>query len=288
MNDRNGVDLNYMFSSSENVPQIIQYSVDGHHGFVNQGHLNTNFHTVAPTQQVNNPNLYYSDHNYATAASSSLSTPEIHSKLDKLEKENVSLHTKVDILMKMVNEIRYSVYVENKNDQEISVFQKDLPLVQVEKIDELEKKLNNHEYFKKFRSVLRMYLGNRNEVGSGEINCYLLVDKLFDRSVLQLYTWTGTSKATNKLPFCSLKNIIRVFFEAIYPVDNSFSVKNVEKIFQNKILKYSKSRVNSKKIKPSTRKRTKGSKKNTTPETIDCENDEIDIINENNDVEIVC
>lgn len=62
------------------------------------------------------------------------------------------------------------------------------------------------------------------------------------------YTWTGhTSGATNnaptsKLAFNALKNIVSIFHDIIYLVDNSFSEKDNIMFLQQRILKYAKTR----------------------------------------------
>lgn len=282
-NANNGqINLNHMFTasplsnvgSSSHFPNSTSSFPQTH---VNQDHLHQNHYQSADSRQIAGQNSthypFYTDHNYAAPAYYSVYDTNVHNKLHTLEKDNLSLHSKVDVLIKLVNEIKQSSYVENSSDEDIAKFQQLLPLKTIEKVNEVEKKLNNVEYFKKIKKVLCLYLGNRNEVGSGVNNSYMLVDKLFDRNLFVSYTWTGSSKIGDKLPFVNLKNLIKVFFEAIYRVDNTFSLKDTEKFLQNRILKYSKTRLNSNKVRPSCRDRqqrnkTRNNNTNTTDVTV--------------------
>lgn len=244
------LDLNYMFAG--NGPTAPSNNSQGQmHGLNSQTD-----HMYAPHHSLHPPAFHYPhyDHNYAI---NNTCDPEVYNKLSNLERENAALHSKMDTLLKMVNEIKYESYTACNFDEDINQYRKDLPLKDVAGVKTLEKRLCSSEYFNRFKKVLRLYLGNRNEIGSGANNAYILVDKVFERNLLMSYTWTGSSKTTEKLAFIKLKNIVRVFFEAIYAVDNSFGLKDVEIFFQNKILKYSKTRLNGNKIKPSCRNRKK-------------------------------
>lgn len=78
--------------------------------------------------------------------------------------------------------------------------------------------------------------------GSGQNCAYSLADKMFNRTLLTSFTWTGISIDQSKKAFNVYRNLVRIFFEAVNAADDTFTQIDTESFFQNKLLKYSKSR----------------------------------------------
>lgn len=73
--------------------------------------------------------------------------------------------------------------------------------------------------------------------------CYGIVDKIFDRLLLDGYTWTGVSRGGTKKSFSSLKKVNDFFFQVVLAADKNFTIDLQIKFFMDTILRHSKQRL---------------------------------------------
>lgn len=73
--------------------------------------------------------------------------------------------------------------------------------------------------------------------------CYGIVDKIFDRVLLDGYTWTGVSRTGSKKSFSNFKNVNDFFFQIVLAADKSYTIDLQVKFFMETILRHSKQRL---------------------------------------------
>lgn len=80
--------------------------------------------------------------------------------------------------------------------------------------------------------------------------CYGLVDKVFARTLLDLFTWTGVSKSNSKFALQKYDNVNDLFFKIVLATDKNFTTNESGEFFKNSVLRHSKQRL---KVKPNSR-----------------------------------
>lgn len=171
-------------------------------------------------------------------------TSKLQSRISELEQEIKSQQVKLNEILKILERVDRNILI-NKVVNQVAEGSIDLnKIIPLKTVEQME----NKEFFQQIKFKLMLIVGQSNIPGTGYNCSYSLIDNMFDRILLTSFTWTGSSSNnTKKLAFVVYKNITRIFFETIYAADNSFSFSNVIDFFQNKALKYSKTRATKRK-----------------------------------------
>ncbi|XP_055547835.1 uncharacterized protein LOC129731683 [Wyeomyia smithii] len=144
------------------------------------------------------------------------------------------------------------------------------PVKSISNLKNLEQNLENSEYMEKFYNYLKSVIGPQGDPCNGLNVCYDLIDNIFERKFMVLFSWTGTSRSEQpKYAIREFRNILSAFFTIVKSVNNNFSIKMMESFFKS-ITKNAKKRSEAKGLRMSTvHRRTKKPKAGTTNFSID-------------------
>lgn len=153
---------------------------------------------------------------------------------------------------------QFSQPADKKQNVEVQV------IANIEELQKFENLLVNPDAATEVKKKYSVICGRGK--GKGIDNAYTLVDAIFERSFLQKCSWAGGSRSNeSKICFKSHTKLINTFFLIIHESDNTFTLNECHNFFKN-ILKNSRQRNESKKIRTSATKNRPKIKKDNSKE----------------------
>lgn len=198
-----------------------------------------------------------------------LNLPNVATSIEELKEDILKLNAKadkiLDILLNKVTVVKNTAFLNLHPDNPEVVEENIFPIKSLEALNTLNEKLSELNFFK---SIIKQF--DKEYIGTGytwKKIAYLLIDKLIERQVLKLFTWTGSSKKQSiKFSFSALIHFNRLFYGIVKAGDQAYTQLNHEDFFKHSILKYSDARATAadKGLKRTSTPRVSVSRKKTT------------------------
>ncbi|XP_055694636.1 uncharacterized protein LOC129796589 isoform X4 [Lutzomyia longipalpis] len=164
------------------------------------------------------------------------STFKLDPTYDKVLKE---ITKKIDKLLRIQKNTLPKFSLLDEETEKLSVkFEQIFPIATKDDLNQFNCKLKDEEYRMNAKKEL-CKINGCNGTSDGTKCAYRLVDYIFTRDLLTLYSWTGASRTGTKEPFKNNTHFLDLFYTVIRMADNSYAKVDAYNFFKNKVLKYS-------------------------------------------------